>query len=429
MVTVAIVLAVTVYAFASGFAQSSDGPTNAAVPAEAVDRTEDGNARWLKVTLAHASQAPFAGESISATMADPTGSTTSAVCETPKVDRDGGPCLDPLEAGDTWAPGQRLWVPCQAGGGHHLTVTVVETVVLDAERSCDAVATGTSGTAWTATGSATGKDLRDVTDTSSMMLAVGDGGTVLARDGGSWSVNDADGPSGNGNNLRGLDATDDGDRAWVVGASGDVGVYDDTGSLLANHSGPDGQTGQFNDVAASGSAGSATIHIVDSSGNVIRSTDAGGNWSTVDQVDSAARAISMVDATTGFIVNDDGSVFETTDGATFTEIGIAAATMSLEDVHATASDDAWVVSDETNAYHWDGSSWNTHTLSSGNPALYAVQVDGGDGQIVGEDGAIYDWDGSQWDRVASPTTESLLGTTLASPDAGVGSSGTVVESN
>jgi len=426
MVLIAVVLAATVYVWASGFSDDAGAPTDAAATLQVVDLSADGDQRWLQATLARAPEAPFAGDRVLATTTDPAGATTTTACQTARVDKDGGPCLDPLEDDEVWSAGENLWLPCQQGGVHLATVTLAGTTVLDASRECDAVASGTTSGPWDAVGSAT-EDLRDVVATSSTLLAVGDGGTVLDRDGGSWSLQDPDGPSGDGNNLRGIDATDGGDRAWVVGASGDVGVYNDAGSLLRDHSGPDDQTGQFNDVAASGSAGSATVHVVDASGNVIRSTDAGSTWSIVDQVDSSATAISMVDATTGFVVNDDGSVFETTDGSAFTEIGIDAAESSLQDVHATASDDAWVVDDETTAHRWDGSSWTAHALPSGDPALQAVETDGSDGQIVGEGGAIYDWDGSAWSRVASPTTETLLGTTLASPDAGVGSSGTVAE--
>jgi len=49
---------------------------------------------------------------------------------------------------------------------------------------------------------------------------------VLARGADSWESVLEDGPSANGETLRGVDATDDGQAVWFAGDGGALGHYD-----------------------------------------------------------------------------------------------------------------------------------------------------------------------------------------------------------
>jgi photosystem II stability/assembly factor-like uncharacterized protein len=296
------------------------------------------------------------------------------------------------------------------------------------ESSCD----------WTEVESGTDVDLEGVVETDGGLWAVGQSGRVLRRSGGSWSVVDSDGPTGNGDNLRGIGVTEDGsdDHVWVVGDSGAVGEYDaDTGSFVTDHSGPDDNTGNFYDVSVVGSTGSADVYIATDSGEVLHSSDDGSSWSPSTPGDgSGLRAIEFHSASTGHAADSDGNVFETTDsGSGWTDLGIdgspATGWIGGIDSDGTGSGDVWVAGEEGKVYEYGGSagSWTENSVDADENEMNAIDVDGGDGIVVGESGTVAEWDGSSWSEVVTPTGEVLTDGIVNSPDTAVGDSGTIIE--
>jgi hypothetical protein len=195
-------------------------------------------------------------------------------------------------------------------------------------------ATGSAGatSGWIERSTPTSMQLSAVSYALDGAYAVGHGGYVLEREGGTWTTVTDDGPSGNGNDLSSSDATDDGQRLWVVGASGEIGEYDVASESFlgvvsigddSDFSGPDDYTGNFRDVAVTGRAGDANVYVTDDSGYVTYSFDNGETWSyTTPGSGSTIPAIGMHSDTDGHCSDTNQSVFATDDGENWSKIGV-----------------------------------------------------------------------------------------------------------
>jgi len=286
---------------------------------------------------------------------------------------------------------------------------------------------------WTRVKTATDNDVNDVAVTSEGAYAVADNGLLLKRTDSEWTAVLQGGVSSNGNDLLGLAVTDDGDRLWMVGASGRIGEWDvSSGSLEQDHSAPNDVTNNFQDVAVTGDAGLATVYVTDASGLVHTSGDNGSTWNRATPGNgSALLAIDTYDAQSGHLVDANQSVFETTDGGgSWAGRGIADADVSLYGVDSDATDDVWVAAGSGTVYQWNGSEWTSTAI--GEPDLRDLEVAAGDqtGYAVGGSAAVFAYDGADWTREETPVTSNLsavvLGTSSTPPIA-VGAGGTVIE--
>jgi hypothetical protein len=284
--------------------------------------------------------------------------------------------------------------------------------------------------AWARVKSTVDNTIYDVAQTTAGAYAVAGGGILLKRQDTSWVKVLNDGPSSNGNDLLALAATDDGEHLWFVGASGAVGEWDvTTGSLVQDHSGPNDSGSNFQDVAVTGPSDDATIHAVGASGQVFVSTDDGATWNASTPGNgSALRAVDTYDAGSAHLVDDNQSVFETTDNwSSEAKTGIADADVSFYGVDSDATDDVWVAGGSGTLFHWNGSAWSP--TDAGEPDLADVEVAGNDqsGFAVGNSGAVFAYDGSAWSRQETPTGENLTSVIQGDPAIAVGASGTVLE--
>jgi len=286
---------------------------------------------------------------------------------------------------------------------------------------------------WTHVKTATDNDVNDVAVTSEGAYAVADNGLLLKRTDSEWTAVLQGGVSSNGNDLLGLAVTDDGDRLWMVGASGRIGEWDvSSGRLEQDHSAPNDVTNNFQDVAVTGDAGLATVYVTDASGLVHTSGDNGSTWDQATPGNgSALRALDTYDAQSGHLVDANQSVFETTDGGGSWEgIGIANTDVSLYGVDSDATDDVWVAAGSGTVYQWNGTEWTSTAI--GEPDLRDLEVAADDqtGYAVGGGAAVFAYDGADWTREETPVTSNLsavvLGTSSTPPIA-VGAGGTVIE--
>jgi len=133
----------------------------------------------------------------------------------------------------------------------------------------------TAETGWTVAETPTEEILHAVARTATGAHAAGGGGVVIRRTETGWTTVFDGGPTGNGNALYGADVSDDGERLWVVGASGAIGEYDVTTGDLVDRSAPDDVTNNFNDVAVRGPAGEANVYVAGDSGKIYHSFDNG----------------------------------------------------------------------------------------------------------------------------------------------------------
>lgn len=306
--------------------------------------------------------------------------------------------------------------------------------VLQAMSSGIALATlpGASSAAngWTAVDSPVATDLNDVAYTDAGAFAVGGGGDVVERTGGGWQKVLDGGPAANGNALLGADVTDDGQRLWFVGKSGAVGEYDVATGSLVDHSAPKGNTNNFADVAVTGPADDAYVYAVNMSGKVFYNFDDGkaGKWHSVTPGSgSGLPAIDFFDREAGHAADTNQTVFETDDGATWSEIGNDDAGVTFYGVDADAFDDVWVCGGNGKLFHYDGANWTPTDL--GDPALRDVELTGddADGYAVGDGGAVFDRTDGTWSRDSTPTGADLAAVARGSPDVAVGASGTIIE--
>jgi hypothetical protein len=288
-----------------------------------------------------------------------------------------------------------------------------------------------SGGTWAQRTVETDSDLHDVEATAEGLYAVGGSGVVAER-----TVQDGEvvyatilqgGASGDGNDLYGSDVTDDGERLWFVGASGEVGEYDVVADSLDDHSGPDDTGDNFNDVAVTGEAGQADVYAATDSGLIFYSFENGaaGTWNYVTPGSGASmQAIDCHAERACHAVDTNGKVFATDDGETWDAIGIPDANVNFYGVDSDAPDDVWVAGGNGMVFHYDGAEWTPTDL--GDADLQDVEVEDGVGYAVGAGGAVFHFDGDGH-RDTTETEENLNALALAEPDAAVGASGTAIE--
>lgn len=293
-----------------------------------------------------------------------------------------------------------------------------------------------SNDSWTRVKVGTDQTIHDVAMTANGAYAVAEGGILLKRqpDEGQWTVEINDGPSSNGSNLYGLAVTENGNHLWLVGSSGRIGEFNvNTGSLVADRSAPNDATNNFRDVAVTGTAGSANVYIVGASGQVYNSFDNGstGTWNaTTPGNGSALRAIDFYDTRSGTLVDGNQTVFETSDGSTWSDIGISDSDVGFYGVDADATNDMWVAGGNGTVFQWDGSMWTSTKI--GEPTLSDIEVGSdGNGFATGGSGALFHYDGSAWSRADTPTSENLnavfMSTSQDTPSIAVGAGGTILE--
>jgi hypothetical protein len=284
---------------------------------------------------------------------------------------------------------------------------------------------------WTEVRTSTDNDINDVALTAEGAYAVADGGILLKRTDSTWVTVIGDGPASNSRTLLSIDATDDGERLWFVGASGAIGEYDvTTGSLVEDHTGPNDNTNNFQSVSVTGPSGSANVYVGDDSGTVIHSADNGGSW-TESTFASGVVKIDMYDAQSGHLADGNNGVYETAQGWTSNnKIGIADAGNTFFGVDSDASDDVWVSTASGTVYRWNGSNWTPTSVGMNDLRDIEVAADDQNGYVVGASAVVFGYDGSSWSAQEAPGTSNLnavvLGTDTTPPIA-VGDGGTVIE--
>ena len=281
---------------------------------------------------------------------------------------------------------------------------------------------------WTVAETPVDSTLHDVAHTATNAHAVGDGGVIIERTPAGWETAHRGGPTGNGNDLYGAATTDDGERLWVVGASGAIGEYDVVTGDLVDRSAPNDQTANFNDVAVTGKSGDANVYVADDSGTVHYSFENGeaGTWESVTPGSGAGlQAIEFNAPCSGHVVDSNGRVFETTDGVTWEPIGIEDADVSLYGLDSDARDDVRVSGGNATVLTYDGSQWTAERL--GDADLQDVETEAGEGYAVGGGGTVFELSGGDWQQNDTPTGENLTAVATGTPDLAVGASGMVLE--
>ncbi|MFD1514800.1 twin-arginine translocation signal domain-containing protein [Halomarina rubra] len=288
---------------------------------------------------------------------------------------------------------------------------------------------------WREVASPTGKTLYAAVQSSEGPFAVGAGGDVLARRPDGWEKVVEFGPLAKSNTLTCAGVSDDGRDVWFAGGSGVIGQYDAVDDTLTNYSAPKGKTSTWEGIAVTGTTDDDAVHLVNGSGEYLRGTrqpSGAMEWSDVVKPGggSSAKGISFLNRSTGYIVDTNSKVYETTDGGdSWTTIGIPGGSAGLYDVDAQAEDRIVVTAGDGTLYRYNGAVWTK--LYAGGKSLFAVDLQGDTGYAVGSSGALYELRENGWEADDSPVESGLRGVALSDtetiPDVAVGASGKIVE--
>lgn len=166
MVAITVVLAASVYVWTSSFTQGHNTNEHAQLKTQGFDPGDEGETRWIRLTLLKGENAPYHPSAVSFEVvlpdgtvvrsADPGESTQRTLCETPQlVDwlelEDDSPkdgvadnakeyrCTKIAgdQPDDQWDIGQTLYLPCLAEGANTVTATLRDTTLFDDQVRCD----------------------------------------------------------------------------------------------------------------------------------------------------------------------------------------------------------------------------------------------------------------------------------------------------
>ncbi|WP_265108113.1 WD40/YVTN/BNR-like repeat-containing protein [Halosolutus halophilus] len=286
---------------------------------------------------------------------------------------------------------------------------------------------------WTPVDVPTDATLADVAIADGGAVAVGDGGAVLVAAGDDWDPALEDGPGAQGQDLRAVDATADGDVAWVAGDGGAVGRVEITTGRHADHSAPADRTDNLTGLAVAGATGDETILLANGSGEVIRGRYRDGDlaWDgpKTPGSGSSLSGVDLLDDAIGYCCDTNDGVFRTDDGGqTYDAIGVDGTDGTLTDVAAGEGGACHVSTDAGVVHRYDGSTWTPDRITDG--ALSALARHGDRLVATDDEGAVYDRADptADWERVFTGASGPLHGVAIG-PDRSiaVGAEGTVVE--
>lgn len=288
---------------------------------------------------------------------------------------------------------------------------------------------------WTLVQTPTTNTLYDVAYAADTVYAVGAGGVVVRRTGeDGWET-----LTEGGNDLFGLDVTDDGGRLWTAGAGGTLSEYDVTTGESTAHTLPDGG-GDLVAVAVTGGAGAANVFVADDAGHVYASFEnaAPGSWRIHEPNGMPVAAMDFYGDRAGHVVTGP-DVFATGDGVRFLPKATITDASAFHGIDSKGPNDV-IVCGTKGQIHFlrsDGLAWIGSDL--GSASLRDVAVDGtgreSGGLAVGLNGVIFRRHRDRWMRQETPTRRHLYAVVQGgnrnvpggSPDIAVGAGGTILE--
>lgn len=296
------------------------------------------------------------------------------------------------------------------------------------------------------------KTLYDVVYTVDGPYAVGSGGYVLGRNGGSWEVEISSGPNNSSNPLHSVDVTDDGKRIYFAGGSGALGAYDVEKGMKYDYTAPDGKTSTWEGIAVSGAIENEQLIVANGSGETLdaqRQEDEDGNmclvWgdvtepaggSTIPELDFAGDDPDLCRG-----ISTSQAAFQTTDlNDSWTDIGVDDAQEAFNDVTGT-TEVVYVAAGSGAIYRRDCDCGIWTPIDAGSNTLHGIDrfYDGTEEDIMASAGGgyVYERTSDGWTEMDTPVSADLqgiayptadfLGSIPEEVDIAVGSSGKVVE--
>lgn len=297
--------------------------------------------------------------------------------------------------------------------------------------------TGVYPGTWNEVESPVNTPLYDVVTTQNGPAAVGAKGYVIGRNpGGEWGVLVENGPTGRGNVLRAIDATDDGKRVWFTGDGGSIGFYDLETGERKDYTNTEKLSGTIGAVTVAGTRGSEKLLFADSSGNVLPAYTKGTtptaalDWEYPSRPggDTAVKAITSDTAGVGYAVDNNARVYTTTADEGWEQIGIHDVGKSMYSAYVDG-EVVLIGGGGGFVYEREGDDrWTPHNVGGFTVRALARQngamLAGGAGNLVYRDG------NSRWGRVPWSAGTSVRGITFGSDwqaDVAVCKNGAILE--
>lgn len=192
-------------------------------------------------------------------------------------------------------------------------------------------------------------------------------------------------------------------------------------------------SGAFSTLNGTSFVNASTGTVVGNSGTILRTTNGGQSWvSQSSGTGNNLNAVSFVDANTGTAVGDGGTILRTTNGGANWISQTSGTASNLHGVAFTSSGIGSAVGDggtlrrTTNG----GSSWTAQSAATSQPLFALSFTDANTGTVVGGSGIILRTTngGSLWTVQPSGTFSDLYGVSFPHADTGtaVGMSGTIL---
>ena len=290
--------------------------------------------------------------------------------------------------------------------------------------------------AWHHAESPTGKTLYDVVVSRAGVFAVGEDGIVVGRCHGIWERIDKDSPNLEvvGNTLYDAATPEDGRNVWFCGSSGAIGVYEPEEQELLDYSAPGEKTSTWETIAVGGTKGNEYVFVGNGSGELLRGRRDGKaiDWVDVREPEggSTLADLEFPTANVGFLADNSGEVSRTTNaGGSWNDVGVRGAEHALHSIGAADEKTLFVSADAGVVYRYNGTTWTE--MNAGQAGIHGIDiVDRETGLACSAEGSVYDLTDGRWTEVGSvdnETLHSIIYGNEAAPHVAVGAGGTIVE--
>lgn len=287
----------------------------------------------------------------------------------------------------------------------------------------------------------------------------GQNGTVLrSSNGTNWAAGPASNISGSVRAINGTDAT----HVWICGDAGTIGLYNGSGSFVAQASTTSQALNSIHSISATAVVAAGARKTFDifndtvwtAKSAAIPGVSYNGVWGaeddnlwfvgaggTVCRYHGAAFAVTTLgggvtlnsiwgtDATHLWVAGAGGAIFYW-NGASWTQQGTGLTTQALNGISGSNATDVWAVGNAGVILHFNGTSWNKETSNTANALNSVWAASAGAAWAVGAKGTVMKYNGTAWSSQVPIVSQTLtsVGGSGATAIWAIGAAGTVLKS-
>ncbi len=142
--------------------------------------------------------------------------------------------------------------------------------------------------------------------------------------------------------------------------------------------------------------------------SIIEHSNDGINWNSVsNSITETLNSISCTASNNCWVVGDN-TTFAEWDGSAWNAASVSVANTNYQDVECLNSNNCWAVGGNATIVNWDGTSWSNSTTGSNANTLNSVScVDSNNCWAVGDSQSFWQWNGSTWSNVNVSTVPAI----------------------